>query len=313
MTLLCVCHCPRHTPQPLDTPLPSAEGPPLAKAPRTLAPPLCEPVTRVPSVRAGLCKPGSKPGSEEAGTRGSRAASAPLVEPRGGRRPPSGAPPREARVARGELTPFFFCVYVYVCVWFFFLAFSVSNSCASEGWWLFQPRALRWVCAVGHGRSVQAANAMAMAPTRTPGTPGCRGPPRHGSHSHGAARASPWCSTPASSSLGVLLSMRWAAQAAGRGRRQRQKQSECLWSLKPHPSQKPLSSLAGGRVPGRVDGAAHPAQAFRGAPKPSHVCLNGAAKGWQRSSPRSGASPCPGPPSRAFGGSRATSSATCLP
>lgn len=177
MTLLCVCHCPRHTPQPLDTPLPSAEGPPLAKAPRTLAPPLCEPVTRVPSVRAGLCKPGSKPGSEEAGTRGSRAASAPLVEPRGGRRPPSGAPPREASVARGELTPFFFCVYVYVCVWFFFLAFSVSNSCASEGWWLFQPRALRWVCAVGHGRSVQAANAMAMAPTRTPGAPGCLGAP----------------------------------------------------------------------------------------------------------------------------------------
>lgn len=123
MTLLCVCHCPRHTPQPLDTPLPSAEGPPLAKAPRTLAPPLCEPVTRVPSVRAGLCKPGSKPGSKEAGTRGSRAASAPLVEPRGGRRPPSGAPPREASVARGELTPFFFCVYVYVCVVFFLSLF----------------------------------------------------------------------------------------------------------------------------------------------------------------------------------------------
>lgn len=268
MTLLCVCHCPRHTPQPLDTPLPSAEGPPLAKAPRTLAPPLCEPVTRVPSVRAGLCKPGSKPGSEEAGTRGSRAASAPLVEPRGGRRPPSGAPPREARVARGELTPFFFCVYVYVCVWFFFLAFSVSSEAQTHA----RPRAggcsSPGRCA-GSVLSATAGVSRLRTPWRWP-PPAPRalrvawGPPRHGSHSHGAARASPWCSTPASSSLGVLLSMRWAAQAAGQGRRQRQKQSECLWSLKPHPSQKPLSSLAGGRVPGRVDGAAHPAQAFRG-------------------------------------------------
>lgn len=49
-----------------------------------------------------------------------------------------------------------------------------------------------------------------------------------------------------------------------------------------------------------------------GAPKPSHVCLNGAAKD-DSAAPHSRASPCPGPPSRAFGESRATSSATCLP
>lgn len=136
MTLLCVCHCPRHRPQPLDTPLPSAEGPPLAKAPRTLTPSLCKPATRVPSVRASLCKPGSKPRSKEVGTRGSRAASAPLVEPRSGQQPPSRVHVWPAWQGESSHLSFSVCMCICVCGVFFFLLllslfrFITGTNCA---------------------------------------------------------------------------------------------------------------------------------------------------------------------------------------